>query len=288
MEHSEFNESAFYMGDILGRLFERWPTVLIVTGLSTLAAVVYVFLATPWYRAEVQVLPRDDRPGSGLSSQLAQLGGLAGLAGLNLSSSGKEEPIAVLRSAGFSRQFIQQNNLTSLLLSGSGAFGLRKWISREGEEPDIRDAVRVFQKKVLTISEDRKLGLVTIAVEWTDPSIAALWANMFVDQLNKELRSRALAEAEGNVTYLHDEIRKTDLIALQQAIGRLLESELQKLMVARGKTEFAFRIIDRAEVPKKPSRPQRFLIVLAGFSVGFLVSMVMVVVISSARHSRAG
>lgn len=46
----------------------------------------------------------------------------------------------------------------------------------------------------------------------------------------------------------------TNLVALQQAIGRLLENELQKLVLARGNEEFAFRVIDTAVAPRKKPR----------------------------------
>ena len=70
------------------------------------------------------------------------------------------------------------------------------------------------------------------------------------------MRQRALAEAEANVKYLRREFESTSIVALQQSISGLLENEMQKLMLARGNSEYAFRIIDRAEVPRAPSKPR--------------------------------
>jgi len=284
--HPELEESGVYVGDILGALLRRWPLVLVVTGIFTAAGLAYALFGTPWYRAEVQLLPRDDKPGTGLSSQLAQLGGLAGLAGINLGSSGKEEPMAVLRSQGFARRFIEKNDLVVVLLADEWDAKTGQWKDRRGPEPDIRDAVREFERTVRRISEDRKLGLVTVSIEWKDPEVAASWANKMVDQVNDELRARALDEAETNVRYLQEQMRQTDLLSLQQSIGRLLESELQKLMLARGKEDFAFRIIDGAEPPKRQSRPKRAVVVLGGFTLGLLVSLVGVFAAASAGRSR--
>ena len=53
-----------------------------------------------------------------------------------------------------------------------------------------------------------------------------------------------------------------------------LEAELQKVMLARGNKEFAFRVIDQAQVPKTRFKPNRKLIVvLATFLGGFLAVM---------------
>src|SRR5690606_2767647 len=110
--------------------------------------------------------------------------------------------------------------------------------------------IRYFDDNVRSISEDDETGLVTLTVEWIDPEIAAEWANILVERLNERMRRRALLEAESNVGYLQEELAKTGVVTLQQSISRLLESELQKLMLARGNEEFAFRVIDRAQVPK--------------------------------------
>ena len=54
----------------------------------------------------------------------------------------------------------------------------------------------------------------------------------------------------------------TNVVSLQQSIGRVLESEMQRLMLARGNEEFSFRIIDPAKPPKLPSEPKRAQIIL--------------------------
>ncbi len=43
---------------------------------------------------------------------------------------------------------------------------------------------------------------------------------------------------------------------------------MQKLMLARGNAEFAFRVIDRAEVPKVRTKPRRTLIVVLAMVLG--------------------
>jgi len=115
--------------------------------------------------------------------------------------------------------------------------------------PDVRDAVQYFEKRVRRVSEDRKTGLVSLVIEWKDPEAAAEWANELASQINRQTRERALETASSNIAYLQSEMKATSVVSLQQAIGRLLESEMQQLMLARGNEEFAFRVIDRAMVP---------------------------------------
>jgi len=110
--------------------------------------------------------------------------------------------------------------------------------------------------------------LVRLTVEWKDPVLAAKWANEFADLLNDRMRQRALSDAQTSIVYLREELGKTNEVVLQQSISRLIESEMQKITMARGNPEFAFKVIDRAEVPKRKSSPQRVLIVFAAAFLG--------------------
>jgi uncharacterized protein involved in exopolysaccharide biosynthesis len=52
---------------------------------------------------------------------------------------------------------------------------------------------------------------------------------------------------------------------------------MQKLLLARGNDEFAFKVVDRAVAPRKPTWPQRVIIVVAGAALGVLVSIVLII-----------
>lgn len=232
----------------------------------------YAFVSQPWYRAEVTVLPASNR---GVPAIGTQLGGLASLAGLSIGSTSNSEPVAVVRSGEFTRLFVEKNNLLPLLFA-------RRWDAASGQwkkhwlwpEPDWRDGVRLFDGSVRTVREDKKTNLVTISVEWKDPDLAAAWANAIVDLLNDQMRQRALVDAERNVTFLRQELTAATVVPLQQSIGRLLEGELQKLMLARGNREFSFRVIDRATPPKWRSRPSGVRSVVTGLILGAVLGLV--------------
>ena len=98
---------------------------------------------------------------------------------------------------------------------------------------------------------------------------------MLVERLNETMRSRALGEAEANVEYLRSQLAHADQVAVEQAISKLLESELQKVMVARGAKQFAFRVVDPAEVPKWRSSPKRTVTVALGLFAGGLVGLIV-------------
>jgi len=237
---------------------------------SVLVGVAYAVLSPKWYRSEVLLLPAKDRSTSSLASQF---GGLASLAGISLPRGEDAEPMAVLKSRGFAADFIERHNLTTVLLAGRGR---PSWMGFGNESPDIRDAVTFFDKRVRRVTQDRKTGLVTLAVEWTDPSVAAQWARMLADALNERMRSRAIAEASENIEYLRGQLDENSIVALQQPISKLLEMELQKLMLARSNFQYAFRVVDTPEIAKRYFRPRLLSAGALSFLFGALFGTALV------------
>ena len=253
----------------------KWQIVA-VTILFAAASIAYALIATEWYRAEVLLVPAEEKSTPSLGGQL---GGLAALAGVSVGASDSVEAVATLKSREFAREFIEDYGLLPIFFADDWDAENQRWVADDPSKiPDIRDAVSFFHEEVLSVSEDRKTYLVTLAVQWKDPEIAAAWAAVLAGRLNLRLRERALRDAETNVEYLQQQLAGTNVVTLQQAIGRLLENELQKLMLARGNTDFAFRIIDSAYPPKERAHPNRKLIAALGTAAGGMLGLAWVFV----------
>ena len=253
--------------ELLALFWRRKWFIVAVTSLFAAGGVAYALLAQEWWRAEVVMTQVDSKQVSG---GLAQLGGLASLAGINIGAGGgSQNAVAVLKSKDFAREFIEEKNLLPVLMAEK----------LDVKPPvDIRDAVDYFDKDVRAIGEDKKSGLITLSVTWTDPSLATEWANELVKRANQRLRAQALQESERNIKYLQGEIAATNVTAVQQAIGKVIESEMQKLLLARGSEEFAFKVIDKAVEPKKRAKPQRAMIAIGATLAGGFLSLVLVLI----------
>lgn len=260
-----------------------------VTALTAILALAYAFIAKEWYTAEALLIPAAPESSQGGLSQLGGLAGLASsLAGISLGSADSTEPLAVLKSRGFTRDFIEKHDLLTVLFADKWDATKRAWKSpNQAKWPDIHDAVKYFDETVRRIKEDKKSGLVTVTIEWTDPKIAAEWANLLVKDLNDRMRQRSLTEAETNLDYLKRELSSANVVTLQQSIGRLLETELQKVMLARGKEEFAFRVVDSAAAPKWRSSPKRKQVAVLGTVLGVILGVFIALLRNAVRENRA-
>ncbi len=263
----------------------RWLVLAFVL-IFTLAAVAYSFAATDWYVADTVLTPVDQTNMNGLASQLGNLSMLTSLAGINLDKhDDTAESLGVLKSRDFARQFIEDQGLLHVLLWNDWNAQTGQWKESDPRrQPDIRNAIRYFDRSVLLVNEDRKTGLVTLGIRWKDPVVAASWANMLVDRLNAQMRARALTLGEAHVKYLGEELNAATQVTVQTAIAQLISTELQKLMVARTNKEFAFRIVDHAEVPKFRAWPKRTIIVALGILAGGLAGLLAAFIYDSFRR----
>jgi uncharacterized protein involved in exopolysaccharide biosynthesis len=264
------------IGIILWR--NKW-VVIVTAALCMGLAIIYALKAHSWYRAEVLLKLTETRQGQGLLGQVGGgVGGLASLAGIDLSSNRSAEPIGVLKSRELAGAFIEDQNLLPVFFANKWDATAKHWKSPDIEkQPDIRDGVRYFQQTVLKIQEDRKTGLITVAVEWTDAKTAATWANLLVERVNDRMRQRALTEGESSMRYLKQQLADTNVVPLQQSIGRVIETELQQLILAKSSDQYAFRVIDHAEIPKWRDHPHRAVIVAVAFFAGGAVSSLFLI-----------
>lgn len=284
----EINVSA-----LLARMWAgRW-TLASCMILSTAAFLAAAFVMTPWYRAQtVFVDASSDRGGGAMGAALAQLGGLASLAGVSLGSSGSttEEALAVLRSREFTEAFIRDHELMQTLLADRWDADARQWRGSEDDWPTLNDAFKVFDEQVRTVNRDARTGLITLQIVWKAPGDAASWANDLVATLNAEMRARAIASTNASVGYLEEEIAKTSALETRQAIGRLMEAEINRRMLANVTVEYVFRVVDRA-LPPDPDdevRPRKIVFAALGPLLGLLAGALVVFMRKSIAGREAG
>jgi len=219
--------------------------LLSIVVLCTALAILTAMLLPKKYEATMLLAAATEASdSSGLSSLANQFGSLASLAGVALDSGGsKEEAVAILRSR---------------------SLALEMW-----------DAMNYFEERVRRVAIRKDDGLVVLSITWFEPDVAALWASRLVALVNQKMRSDAIQEATQSIEYLNQELSKTSAIELQQGIYRLIESNLNTIMLANVRDEFAFRVLDDAATPDSDdfSSPDRAMIIFLGFMLGVIAGL---------------
>jgi uncharacterized protein involved in exopolysaccharide biosynthesis len=269
------SEQDIDLSGILRTLWHRRWWVLVGVLLGAIIGVVLALEATPMYRAEVLLLPvKKAGGGSGLESLAGQFGGLASLAGIDVGGSDDAAvAVATLKSHRVTSAYIEKMKLLPILYAARWDAQLGRWKSSDPKKiPTVWSAERFFNAKIRKIAENRTTGLVTMTIEWSDPNSAAQWAHDLVMEADNLLRTEAHDTAQRNIDFLEKQLQATNIVEVRQTLNHLLEEQWNKLMLAQGDSDYAFRVIDPAVVPKTKSNLPRSYVVVIWTAVGFILS----------------
>jgi uncharacterized protein involved in exopolysaccharide biosynthesis len=263
--------------DLLKTVWRHKLIVALVTAVCTATAIYLALTAIPLFRGEATISVVHELGAGGMGEIAGQLGGLASLAGLGLNGNPQDrEWLAVLQSRQLVEEFVKRNGVLPLLSPGAKP-PLTLWFG-----------VRQFQKNNLLITEDKLKGVTTVTIDWTDPATAARWTNGFVELANELIRKRAIDNAGRNIDYLSKQVARTNDVELQRVMYNLIESQTKTLMLASGRDEYAFTIVDRAVPPEKRHSPRRTLMTLTGFLIGLVLGAIVALVFDRVKRRAPG
>lgn len=263
-----------------------------------MASVVYTLSLPDTYKADALLAPAESSNGGGLSKMAGQLGGLAALAGVNLGggeSSQTSLAVQVMKSRQFVEAFINKHDLLVPLLAvkdwdlASNKLILNEelynpttgdWLREakglRGVTPTAQEAFEVFSKNTLSISQDKDSGLYTVSVQHLSPYVAKQWVDWLIEDINKVMRERIIAETSQNLEYLNTQLQKTAVADMQSTFYKLIEEQTKSLMLAEVQEEFVFKIVDPAIVPELKEGPKRALICVLGALLGGMLGTAIV------------
>ena len=143
----------------------------------------------------------------------------------------------------------------------------------EAAVPTEQDRYLRFVEGVLRVAENEQTGIVTVSITLDDRTVAAQWANEIVRLLNENFRESVAAEAQRSIEYLNGELDTASSVELRQVIHRLIETQIQTVMLTNVRKDFVFRVIDPAVAPDADYyvAPRRAVmaalaIIIAGFA----------------------
>ncbi len=273
----------------------KW-IIIATTFVFAVGAVLYALSLPNIYKSDVLLAPAESSNGGGLSKMADQLGGLAALAGVNLRGASQTDlAVQVMKSRQFVEAFINKHDLLVPLMASkdwdlannklildeelynpnTGEW-LREPNGMRGAIPTAQEAFEVFSKEVLGVSQDKDSGLYTISVKNYSPYVAQQWVNWLIEDINKVMRERTIAETSQNLAYLNTQLQKTAVADMQSTFYKLIEEQTKSLMLAEVQEEFIFKVVDPAVVPELKDGPKRALICVLGVLLGGMLAVSVV------------
>ena len=178
----------------------------------------------------------------------------------------------------------------STLFPGLWDESKKSW-RNSADQPSLWDAYQLFSNDVLVVTENVQQGTILVQTTWTDPAVAARWANLILKMANDRARARAIAEARKNVKFLRDALNETSLQEVRESINSVIAAQIQKEMIANTRPDFAFEVIDPAKTKDLDAfdYPKLTILAPAGAVAGagiYLFALLVGVLFASAPKPR--
>lgn len=233
------------------------------------------------YQSSILIMPAEQ---TSFNSNIKAVGGLASLAGVTLPKENNKSALylEILKSRSFLNNFIISNKLlvplmasrgwdqeTNTLLLDDNIYNKnkKKWTRKASTKiatiPSLYEARKLWYEDIFTYNENKRTGFITINITHYSPYLAQSWASELIKDLNNHIREIDVTKANLAIDYLNKEAENTNSEYLKSVFFDLIKTETEKKMLAFSQDEYAYRIIDQANLPEKKLSPNRAFICIS-------------------------
>tara|TARA_X000000950_G_scaffold92361_1_gene116268 strand:+ start:2690 stop:3637 length:948 start_codon:yes stop_codon:yes gene_type:complete len=286
--------------DLLDLLYDLWNgkwIIITFTAFASIVGLMYSLLLPDIYESKATLIPADSS--SGISRSLQNYAGLAGLAGISIPSGAdnikSKQAIHKLSSLSFFENNIMPNiflpdlmalkswdqktntlNYDESIYNEKTNAWIRDHSSPSKRIPSAQESFQLFRTQYLNISEDTKNGFITLSVKHQSPFIAKEWAELLINQIHNFYRQKDKSESNKAISYLNQQISKTNISEVKDAISQLLKEETKKLALIEANEFYIFEYIDPPAVMETKSQPKRSLICILSALLGGILGIIFV------------
>lgn len=299
IHQTSVNSDEIDLRELFSVLWNGKKLIIVITFLFAVAAVGLALWMPNIYKSEATLAPAEESQGGGLSALAGQFGGLASLAGVRLGKGNTDKTglaLEVMKSRKFTSDFIASHRILPELIavkkwdrsSNTISFNSNMYNSQSDTwvrdvkppktpKPSMQEAYKKFSK-ILSVSQDKDSGLVTISIEHKSPYIAKQWVEWLINDINQVMRKRDVEEAKRSTQYLEKQIEQTNVADIKNVLYKLVEEQAKTIMFAEVRNEYIFKTIDPAIVPEEKFKPKRALICILGTLLGGMLAVFIVLV----------
>lgn len=272
-------------------IWNKKMLILLITTLAAIFSVWYALSLPNTYTSKSLMAP--STKSDSLSSKLGAYSSLAGIAGIALpnETGGKtDEAIEIIKSYDFFENeflpYIDFQNLvaqkrwkkdTNTIIYDGNIYDA-DWVkdpdTSEILRPSNQEAFEIYTE-ILNLAEDKSNGFVSISIEHVSPFIAQKWLNLIIININNHMKNLDKSIAVNSIDFLNKTSNNTNLAQVKEVISKLLQDQIQTLMLTEASKDYVFKIISSPIAPEKKSGPTRSYICILGTLLGFMISIII-------------
>ena len=272
-----------------------WSKKILIIGISltSLFIAILISLLIPNQYTSTAILAPKNQEDS-LTSKLSNYSAIANFSGITIpndKSNLSTEALERIKSFEFfSKHFVPYINFEDLVASkkwnikGNNIIydskiydsKNKQWTRVEKfpkkSKPSNQEAYELY-KDILQIKEDKETLFVEVSITHVSPYISKEWTELIIYKINEIMRLNDIEESKNSIEFLNNSLLNTNVQSIIDAVSKLLESQMQVLMLASSNKDYVFKTIDSPIAPEKRSSPSRFLIAFLGLFFGIFISV---------------
>ena len=285
--NNNFPEDELDIKETFSILWNKKKLIIYITSAFALFSVILALLLPNVYTSSTLLAPT--KADNSLSSQLNQLSSLASMTGINIpvrSNSRSREAVARIQSFEFfSKYFLPNVSLENVVAAKRWNASDNTIVYQSKFDPINKkwtDKVPSEQKafelylKAITVYVDPQSSFVTVSIEHKSPVIAKEWLDIIIYNLNESMRMEDIQLSQSYIDFLNSSQQSTNIQSLRDSTSRLLENQMQTLMLASSNKDYIFKTLNSPIVPELKSGPPRAIICIAITLFGGILSVLIV------------
>ena len=279
-------------------LRELWQTIVKGKKIIVLIVVIVVSLTLVYalkipnvYKSQTILIPTAEEGGSSLGG----LGGLAAMAGISIGGGGSMSPDiafnSLLNNYDFMKKFVVKNKIVEhysdpqvdknyvFALGFRGVYDFFKSeASENGSEDDKIFKVVKKVKSSVSISSDKKSGLITASYSDSDRAYAPLVIDAFLRDASSYLVENNLKIIDKKLRYFSSEMQIAEAFELRQSLSSMISKILQEKVMMKSKEHYQCDVLTSATPAyiKDKTKPKRGLIMVVSFITSIILGIFLV------------
>ena len=292
--------------DIIEFIKAIWQSKKIVLGITTIFAIFSIIyaLSQPNVYTSKAILTLSNSSDNSVSLS-SRYSGLAAMAGINLPSNLDQNKsalvIEIIKSRDFLELLIETPDVLQSLMAAkeyipsTGELVINQKIFDSKRNLWVRSVKKPLNPKPsylevhlkyldsLLVEKNKNTGFIEVSFKHISPVFAGQFLNLIISELNKIKRMEDLEEANSSLAYLRKQLSATNLVEIRSSITSLIQTQLEVTMMADIRKDYFVKAIEPPFIPELKSAPNRPVICIIITSIGFLLSLIFVVI----RHLMA-
>lgn len=251
--------------DIKNWLTRNYLSIISITVAISIGSIFYSLSVTELFTAETKIMTISEDSTSSFGGAAS---GLAALTGISLNGESEvskhNEYMAILKSRKFLIKFFQDEEIKDVIFPG---FSYSKSVDK-------------FLANNFSVDRNIRTGITTLSLTWKDSSQASEWLNKIVISLNDVILQRDLVDLNTRAEKIKTQLKGITDINQREILFGILSKQLNDINLAESRKEYAIKTIDPSIVPEERSHPRRTRIVMFWTLMGFVFSIVSVLIFS--------